>query len=141
MCLEVIRLAMFLVTLERMLEGVVYVYSEGWILFHYTIHPLNSYSLTIGVGVCDGGMMKITRDLESDKVWQIEVLSVMWVWRKRVFVYLRSMNAPCAFVFCDVSYGTLVGDDGLHMISLWRKACLQYDFLPDLLFNYVLHLS
>ncbi len=56
MCLEVIRFAMFLVTLEeRMLEGVVYVYFEGWILFHYIIHPLNSYSQTIGVGACDWG--------------------------------------------------------------------------------------
>jgi len=25
-----------------------------------------------------GGMMKITRDLEGDKLWQIEVLGVMW---------------------------------------------------------------
>jgi hypothetical protein len=35
---------------------------------------LNSFRLmqfNIGVGVCDGGMMKIIRDLVSDKVWQL----------------------------------------------------------------------
>jgi hypothetical protein len=58
-----------------------------------------------------GGMMKIIKDLESDKVWQTEVSCVMWVWRKRMFDYSRPLDAPNAFVFGGCSFGTLVGVD------------------------------
>jgi hypothetical protein len=81
MCFEVVNNLLCLVTLEgRMHEGVVCDSFEGWIIFHYTLHPLENYNLTIGIKVYDWGVMKIAKDLESDKVWQTKVLCVMWVW-------------------------------------------------------------
>jgi len=85
-------------------------------------------------------MMKITKDLGSDKVWQIEVLCVMWVWGKKMLDYSKPLDAPSAFIFGGCSYGTPIGVDRLHMISLWRKACLQYELLLVLLFSYIPHL-
>jgi hypothetical protein len=41
------------------------------------------------------------------------------------------------YVFGGVSSGTPVGADGLHMINLWRKACLQYESLSDLHFQHL----
>jgi len=44
-------------------------------------------------------------------------------------------DAHCVYVFGGVSSGTPVGADGLHMINLLRKACLQYESLSDLHFQ------
>jgi hypothetical protein len=38
-----------------------------------------------------------------------------------MFDYSRPPDSPNASVFGGCSYGTLVGVDRLHMISLWRK--------------------
>jgi hypothetical protein len=57
-----------------------------------------------------------------------------------MFDYSKPSNAPDAFVFGGCSFGTLVGVDRLHAISFWRKSCLQYELLLDLLFNYIPHL-
>ncbi len=64
-----------------------------------------------------GGMMKIIRDLEGDKVWQTKVSGVMWVYGKRVLVYARPPNAPHASIFGDFSFGIVVWANGLHMTS------------------------
>jgi hypothetical protein len=45
------------------------------------------------------------------------------------------LDAHCVYVFGGVSSGTPVGADGLHMINLWRKVCLQYESLSDLHFQ------
>jgi hypothetical protein len=44
-------------------------------------------------------------------------------------------DAHCVSSFGGVSSGTLVGAHGLHMMNLWRKACLQYKSLSDLHFH------
>jgi hypothetical protein len=77
-----------------------------------------------------GWMMKIIKDLKSNKVWQTEVSCVMWVWGKRMFDYSRPSDAPSAFVFGGCSSETPVGVDKLHMISFWRKSCLQVNYTP-----------
>ncbi len=46
--------------------------------FHYALCLLKKFIPTLGVAVCDLGMMKIARDLESDKIWQMEVSCVVW---------------------------------------------------------------
>ncbi len=47
----------------------------------------------------------------------------------------RPQDGPCESIFGGVSSGTSVVADGLHMISHWRKAYLQYESLSDLHFQ------
>ncbi len=39
------------------------------------------------------------------------------------------LDAHYVSIFGGVSSGTPVGANGLHMINLWRKACLHYESL------------
>jgi hypothetical protein len=114
--------------------------------FHCALYSLKKISLTFRKGVCDLGNDKIARDLESNKIWQTEVSCVVWFWmiavlkKESVWFYQDLWMHPMHMLFGGFSSRTLIGVDGLHLISLWRKAYLQYKSLPYFLFNYVHHL-
>ncbi len=86
-----------------------------------------------------GGWWRLLRILRVTKLGK-QSLCVMWVWGKKVLDYSRPPDAPSVSIFDGCSYGTPIGVDRLHMISLCRKSCLQYELLLGLLFNYIPHL-
>ncbi len=48
--------------------------------FRCAIYPVGKCNLALGLGVCDWEDMRVIRDLEGDKIWQIVVQCRLFVW-------------------------------------------------------------